>query len=78
MKQTAHFDCKRLADYKSEHVGMSKKIIKVVALVLVAAVLGMGLALSPQVYTSHAQATGAAKGTARNSAIIATTAAVLK
>ena len=78
MKQTANFDCKRLADYKSEHVGMSKKIIKVVALVLVAAVLGMGLALGPQVYTSHAQATGAARGTARNSAIIATTAAVLK
>jgi hypothetical protein len=28
MKQTAHFDCKRLADYKSEHVGCQRKSSK--------------------------------------------------
>ena len=78
MKQTAQFDCKRLADYKSEHMGMSKKIIKPLTLLLVASVLGMSLFIGPQVDTSHAQATAAAKGNARNSAIIATTAAVLK
>jgi hypothetical protein len=78
MKHTAQFDCKRLADYKSEHGKMSKKIIKPLALFLVAAVLGMGLFIGPQVDISHAQAAAAAKGSARNSAIIATTAAVLK
>ena len=78
MKQTAQFDCKRLADYKSDHVGMSKKIIKALALLLVVTGLGLGLVLGPQLDTSHAQATGAARGSARNSAIIATTAAVLK
>lgn len=78
MKQTAQFDCKRLADYKSEHVGMSKKIIKPLALLLVVSVLGIGLFIGPQVDTSHAQAAATAKGNVRNSAIIATTAAVLK
>jgi hypothetical protein len=78
MKQTAQFDCKRLADYKSEHGGMSKKIIKPLALLLVASVLGMSLFIGPQVDISHAQATATAKGNVRNSAIIATTAAVLK
>lgn len=78
MKQTAHFDCKRLADYKSEHRGMSKKIIKPLALLLVASVLGMGLLIGPQVDSSHAQGPAAAKGNSRNSAIIATTAAILK
>ena len=78
MKQTAQFDCKRLADYKSETMGMSKKIIKPLTLLLVVSVLGMSLFIGPQVGTSHAQATATAKGNAKNSAIIATTAAVLK
>lgn len=78
MKQSAQFDCKRLADYKSEPMGMSKKIIKPLALLLIVSVLGLGLLIGPQVDTSHAQATAAAKGNARNSAIIATTAAVLQ
>src|SRR6185369_2393611 len=47
-------------------------------LFLVAAILGMGLFIGPQVDISHAQAGAAARGRARNSAIIATTAAVLK
>ena len=77
MKQRLHFECKRLADYKSERQTMSKKINQLLALLLILGGLGMGLFIGPQVGTSRAQATATARN-ARNSAIVATTAAVLK
>lgn len=78
MNQSLQFGCKRLADYKSERVRMSKKIGK--SLVLLGAVAGLlsALFLGPQISASRAQATGAARVRLRNSAVVATTAAVLK
>jgi hypothetical protein len=78
MNQSLRFGCKRLADYKSERLKMSKKILKPLAALSPVLVLAMGLFLGPHVERSRAQAPAAAKGNARNSAIIETTAAVLK
>ena len=78
MKQRLQFGCERLADYKSERLEMSKKILKPLAVLSTVLVLVMGLFIGPQVEPGRAQATAPAKGDARNSAIIATTAAVLK
>lgn len=74
MNQRLKFDCERLADYKSERLKLSKKILKPLAILSALMVLVSGLLIGPQVEPTLAQATG----TARNSAIVATTAAVLK
>jgi hypothetical protein len=78
MKQRLKFGCERLADYKSERLEMSKKILKPLAVLSMVLALAMGLFIGPQVEPGRAQATAPAKGEARNSAIIAATAAVLK
>lgn len=78
MNQCSQFGCKRLADYKSEPVRMSKKIIKSLVFVIAAVGLLSGLFAGPQISASRAQATAAARAKVRNSAVIATTAAVLK
>src|ERR1044072_7297855 len=71
MISRSRFNCKRLADYKSERPIMSKKITAGLALLtLLCLCSGSFLPLG------HAQ-TGAA-GTAQNAAIVSTTAAVLK
>lgn len=71
MISRSRFNCKRLADYKSERPIMSKKISGgVVLLTVFCLCAGSFLPLG------HAQ-TGAA-GTAQNAAIVSTTAAVLK
>src|SRR5689334_5718796 len=71
MISRSRFNCKRLADYKSERPIMSKKISAALGLLtLVCLCTGIFLPLG------HAQ-TGVA-GTAQNAAIVSTTAAVLK
>src|ERR1043165_1671671 len=71
MISRSRFNCKRLADYKSERPNMSKKISGGLALlILLCLCTGSFLPLG------HAQ-TGAA-GTTQNAAIVSTTAAVLK
>src|SRR5262245_7220403 len=68
----------RLADYKSESQLMSKQFTRVLALLLLAGFVVSSLLVSGQAKVSHLQGGAAATGTARNAAIVATTAAVLK
>src|ERR1051325_9170000 len=71
MISRSRFNCKRLADYKSERPIMSKKITAGLALLtLLCLCSGSFLPLG------HAQT--AAAGTAQNAPIVSTTAAVLK
>lgn len=78
MNESSQFGCKRLADYKSEPVRMSKKIRKSLILLIATVALLSSLLVGPQIAASRAQATGAARAKTRNSAVIATTAAILK
>jgi len=70
--------CERLADYKSERPGMSKKISKLLALSTVVALLVTSLCVTGNVTASVGQAAAAKAGNARNAAIVATTEALLK
>jgi hypothetical protein len=78
MRLRSQFSWQRLADYKSERQLMSKQITRVLALLLVGGLLVSSLLVNGQAKVSHRQGATAATGTARNAAIVATTAAVLK
>ena len=78
MKLRSHFSCERLADYKSEHPDMSKKISKMLVLVAILFLIGGSLLLSERVAASIDQAATARSGNARNAAIVGTTDAILK
>jgi hypothetical protein len=77
MRLRSQFSWQRLADYKSESQLMSKQITRVLALVLVTGLLVSSLLTNGQAKVSRPQG-ATATGTARNAAIVATTAAVLK
>lgn len=73
-----HFNCKRLAEYKSERLIMSKQINRaLIGLLTILAVAACFITQNPASVLAK-QGAGAATGTARNAAIVATTAAVLK
>jgi len=78
MRLRSQFSWQRLADYKSESQLMSKQITRVLALVLLSGLLVSSLLIHGQAKVSRTQGATAATGTARNAAIVATTAAVLK
>ena len=71
MNSRSWFNCKRLADYKSERPIMSKQISGALALLTL-----FCLAAGSFLPRGHAQSTAA--GAAQNAAIVSTTAAVLK
>ena len=69
---------RRLADYKSEGPKMSKKIQPVVAVFLLSGLLATSVLISVSTAATQRQRTTVASSTAKNAAIVATTAAVLK
>ena len=78
MRLRLQLSWKRLADYKSERPIMSKQINRGLALLSVFCLLTTSLLVNGHTVTHGSQATGVAAGTARNAAIVSTTAAVLK
>lgn len=78
MKLRSQLSCERLADYKSEHPDMSKKISTMLALLSILVLLGGSLFLSERAAASIDQAATVRSGSARNAAIVATTDAILK
>ncbi len=78
MKLRLQLGCKRLADYKSEPLMMSKQIVRGIILLSLICLVTASLLISGHSEASGSQTAGVAKGSARNAAIIATTEAVLK
>src|SRR2546430_5187926 len=69
---------RRLADYKSGRLNMSKKIHTFLALVAVSCLLVTSVSLAGATATAQRQAVGVSSSAAKNAAIVSTTAAVLK
>jgi hypothetical protein len=81
MRLRSQLSWKRLADYKSESPMMSKQISRALALLSLFGLLTTTLFVDNRVAAQRAHGTqtaGVATGSARNAAIVATTAAVLK
>src|SRR6266850_937233 len=81
MRLRSQLSFKRLADYKSESLMMSKQISRALALLCLFGLLTATLFIDNRVAAQRAhgaQTAGVATGSARNAAIVATTAAVLK
>src|SRR5882762_5346821 len=69
---------RRLADYKSGRLNMSKRIHTFLALVAVSCLLVTSVSLAGATATGQRQAVGVSSSAAKNAAIVSTTAAVLK
>jgi hypothetical protein len=69
---------RRLADYKSGRLNMSKKIHTFLALVAVSCLLVTSVSLGTATAAAQRQAAGVPSSAAKNAAIVSTTAAVLK
>lgn len=78
MKLRLIANCVRLADYKSERPVMSKQIIRPLAAILLFCFVASSLFVHGGMAAPVPQSAGVATGATRTSAIVATTAAVLK
>ena len=78
MRLRLQLNWKRLADYKSESPKMSKQISRALALLSLLCLLAASLLVSNHAYAIGFQGASVATDTARNAAIVTTTAAVLK